>query len=425
VTATATTATTATATGSAAGTGAPGRRPRDRFVDVVFVVLALLIAAMSAIDAHDAGTISPSRLGWSTLLALVGCVALWWRRRWPIGVALLLVPAAALTEFVGGAVLVAIFTVAAYRPWRPAVGIAVLHLLVGAGYYAVAPVDPSLTPAEADVLGLSLIAAVLGWGMMRRSRRELLASLRERATRAEAEAGLRADRQRGLERERIAREMHDVLAHRISLVSLHAGALETRTDLSAAEVARVAGTIRASAHQALEDLREILGVLRADGGGADRADAVGADPALRPQPGLADLDTLVAECRSTGTAVEVQNRLADAGSVPASVSRTAYRVVQEGLTNVRKHAPGAAARLTLDRSPTGEIHLWLRNPLVTGHAATPGARAGRPAIPGAHAGLVGLAERVTLAGGRLDGGARRTADGTVEFHLEAWLPWPT
>jgi signal transduction histidine kinase len=135
---------------------------------------------------------------------------------------------------------------------------------------------------------------------------------------------------------------------------------------------------------------------------------------LRPQPGLADLDGLVAECHATGTTVEVDNRLAGTGAVPESVSRTAYRVVQEGLTNARKHAPGAVPVLVLDRTADGELHVWVRNRLASG----------APAIPGAHAGLVGLAERVSLAGGRLDHGARRAADGTVEFHLEAWLPWP-
>jgi signal transduction histidine kinase len=381
------------------------RTRHARVADLAFIGFALVIGAMSVLDAHDQRTATPSRLAWSSLLTLAACVLLWWRRRWPVGIAVALLPAAALTEFVGGAVLVMIYTVAAFRPWRPAVAVAVAHNIASAAYYAVAPVDPGLTPMQANWLGLALTAAALGWGMLRRSRRELVESLRERAARAEAEADLRADRLRGLERERIAREMHDVLAHRISLVSLHAGALEARTDLAPDEVAKVAGTIRASAHQALEDLREVLGVLRAGD----------ADPPLTPQPGLADLGALVAEADATGTRVEVDDRLGDRSGIPASVSRTAYRFVQEGLTNVRKHAPGAASRLRLDRTEAGELHLWLRNPLVN---------RGQP-IPGAHAGLVGLAERVSLAGGRLDHGARRADDGAVEFHLEAWLPWRT
>ncbi len=98
-----------------------------------------------------------------------------------------------------------------------------------------------------------------------RSRRQLVVTLRERARRAEAEAELRAEQAQRLAREAIAREMHDVLAHRLTLLSVHAGALEFRPDAPAAEVGRAAGVIRDSAHEALQDLREIIGVLRGPG----------------------------------------------------------------------------------------------------------------------------------------------------------------
>jgi signal transduction histidine kinase len=247
----------------------------------------------------------------------------------------------------------------------------------------------------------------LAIGARVRARREAVRSLRERAARAEVEAGQRAERLRGLERERIAREMHDVLAHRISMVSLYAGALEIRPDLSAEEVAKTAGTIRVNAHHALEELREILGLLRNGGDGGT----------LRPQPGLAELDQLIAEARAAGTPVEVDNRLPGlpGAEVPPVVSRTAYRIVQEGLTNARKHAPGAPVHLQLDGTPGGELHVWLRNKLMT----APGR-----AIPGAGSGLLGLGERVSLSGGRIDHGARRGPDGEITFQLEAWVPWP-
>jgi signal transduction histidine kinase len=195
--------------------------------------------------------------------------------------------------------------------------------------------------------------------------------------------------------------MHDVLAHRISLETLHEGPLEIRPDLSSDEVARAAGTIRASAHQALEELREILGVLRGDADG------------LAPRPGLEEMDRLLAGCRSAGTEVTVDDRLPDE-PVPASLSRTTYRLVQEGLTNAGKHAPGQPVSLRLDRTTAGELHVWLRNGITMG-----------PPAAGARAGLVGLGERVALVGGRLDHGVRRDGDGTLAFHLEAWLPWPT
>ncbi|MGC9670264.1 sensor histidine kinase [Planosporangium sp. 12N6] len=384
--------------------GARHRRLRERTGDLAGIGFAALVALFVAGDAEETGRLTGDAAFWALALAGAGCAALWWRRRHPVGVAVLLAPLAAVAEPVGGAVLVAVYTVAGYRRWSVTVAVAALHVLVAVPY-AVARPDPALTVPGAVAVNVALLAIAVAAGVRAGSRRALLASLRERAVRAEADAALREERLRARERERIAREMHDVLAHRISLVSLHAGALEIRPDLSAEEVARTAGIIRAGAHQALEDLRDILGVLRAGAGDDD----------LRPPPGLDDLDDLVAECRSAGTPVEVDDRLAGA-AVPASVGRTAYVVIREGLTNARKHAPGAPVHLRLDRTPAGELHLWLRNGLV--------GRTGAPAVPGSRCGLVGLAERVSLAGGRLDHGVRRGTGGDLAFHLETWLPWP-
>jgi signal transduction histidine kinase len=170
----------------------------------------------------------------------------------------------AITEFVLAAVLVAVYTVASRRRWPVTLGVAGLAALAYLPYSILRP-DPDLPVLAANAITVALLAIAVAIGAAVRSRRETLAALHERAARAEAEADLRAERLRGLERERIAREMHDALAHRISLVSLHAGALAIRPDLSAEEVTRVANTIRESAHLALEDLREILGVLREPG----------------------------------------------------------------------------------------------------------------------------------------------------------------
>jgi signal transduction histidine kinase len=313
-------------------------------------------------------------LFWSLTLAVAGGVALWWRRRFPVAVALLLAPVALLTDLVGGAVAVAVYTVAAYRRVGVAVAVAGLHAAAGIPY-AIARPDPSLGGPATLSLGLAVLAIALGVGAAVRVRRRRLGRLRGEAVRAEADAARAADRLRAHEREQIAREMHDVLAHRISLVSLHAGALEIRPDLSSDEVARAAGTIRASAHLALEELREVLGALRGDADG------------LAPPPGIEDLDHLVADGRAAGSDIELDDRRPDR-PLPASVSRTAYRVVQEGLTNARKHGAAAPVCLRLDRTDAGELHLWLRNPLGDG-----------PAAPGGRAGLVGLAERVALVGG--------------------------
>ncbi len=396
-------------------------RLRDRVVDVSCVTISVLVAALFVAGAMDVRGATGAYLISSMLLTAVGCVAIWWRRRWPVGVALLLLPIGAYTEFVAGASLISVFTVAVHRRAR------VTWALVAAGCVASIPYsilrpDPALEERGADAAGLSLMGIamtlvlllpVVGWGISVRARRRKLDALRVRAERAEDEATAAAELIRGRERAHIAREMHDVLAHRITLVSLHAGALEVRPDMGPGEVATVAGTIRSTAHQALEDLREILGLLRASADGG---------VAVRPQRGVDDIDELVGECRAAGMTVELDSRLSDVASLPPAASRTAYRVVQEGLTNARKHAPGRRVRVWLARSPEGELRVRVRNAL-TGAGPAPAAAA---ALPGSRSGLVGLSERVSLAGGRIDCGARRGADdGTVDFALEAWLPWPT
>src|SRR5207244_1912360 len=123
----------------------------------------------------------------------------------------------------------------------------------------------------------------------------------------------------------------DALAHRISLLSMHAGALEFRPDAPPEDIARAAGIVRASAHEALQDLREVIGVLRDE--------AVDGSPE-RPQPTLANLPGLLDESREAGMHVRSECRLPDLAAVPDGVGRNAYRIVQEGLTNARKHAHG-------------------------------------------------------------------------------------
>jgi signal transduction histidine kinase len=196
--------------------------------------------------------------------------------------------------------------------------------------------------------------------------------------------------------------MHDVLAHRISLLSMHAGSLEFSPGASHQEIARAAGVIRTSAHAALEDLREVIGVLRREPG----------DEGLhRPLPTLADLPALVQESREAGMAVRSNLALDDASAASESVGRNAYRIVQEGLTNARKHARGTVVELTVAGAPGRGLEIELRNPLPVG------GRDGE--IPGAGTGLIGLAERAELAGGRLEHGLSPQG----QCRLWAWLPW--
>jgi signal transduction histidine kinase len=305
---------------------------------------------------------------------------------------------------VAGAVagVIIFFSVALHRRFAVTAAIAVGSVLSGAAFCAIRP-ERGTDYWESVAWNTVILVITMLWGMVLRSRRQLVLSLRDRAERAEAEQQLRIVQARALERTRIAREMHDVLAHRISLLSLHAGALEIRGDAEPAEVASAAGVIRASAHQALQDLREVIGVLR---------EPAADDAPERPQPTLGELPALAQESRAAGARVHLDVRVGDSALLPAGTGRTAYRIVQEGLTNARKHAPGTAVRVTVEGAAGAGLTVDVRNPAPVGRPV--------PAIPGTGIGLVGLAERATLAGGRLTHG--RTADG--EFVLAAWLPWP-
>ena len=283
-----------------------------------------------------------------------------------------------------------------------------LQLSASIAYAWIRP-DPGTGPVFSIIVSFLAVGAIVAWGLFARARRQLILSLRDRAERAESERNLLLAQARQSERTRIAREMHDVLGHRISLISLHAGALEFRADKAGPEVAESAAVIRASAHQALQDLREVIGVLRA---------GEGDEPPDRPQPTLADIPDLVEESRRAGMKVvytcsqaAATGIGADGVKAPDLIARTTYRIVQEGLTNARKHAPGTSVTVTVAGGPGVGVDVTVTNrpPLVVPEA-----------LPGAGQGLVGLAERVTLADGRLEHGWGYNGD----FRLSAWLPWP-
>ena len=244
------------------------------------------------------------------------------------------------------------------------------------------------------------------------ARRELAAAARERTRTAEREQEARVEQARMGERARIAREMHDVLAHRISLVSLHAGAMTYRTDLGVDELRASARVVQENAHQALGELRDVLGVLR------DPAAGPAVTGTAPPQPTLADLPALVLEARDAGTPVDLSTRVPDLAAVPDTVGRTAYRVVQEALTNARKHAPGSRVALEVSGAPGSQLEIVVENRLPRDRVVA-GVAAG-PEVPGAGLGLVGLAERAALAGGGLVHGPTAAQ----EYRVAAWLPWP-
>jgi signal transduction histidine kinase len=341
-------------------------------------------------------------------VGLVGCALLPLLSRWPVATAVFLAALAVVSPAATPPATAAALYVAHRRPLPVALGVAAFGIAAHAAQGTWRP-NEGLSYGWWLALLVAAYAALVGWGVLGQARRALLDSLRERAHRAEAEQARRIAEARVLERTRIAREMHDVLAHRLTLVATYAGALEYRPDASPEQVARAAGVVRTAVHQALDDLREVIGVLR-DSDAAD--DPAAEDTRVRPQPVLDDLPRLVEESRDAGTRVEVSNRLASPGDVPAGTGRTAYRVVQEGLTNARRHGAGQPVRLVLDGRPGARLTIDIRNPLPAEPAAA-------PASLGTGTGLAGLAERVELAGG----GLRHEAT-AGEFRLHAWLPWP-
>ncbi|MFF4359104.1 histidine kinase [Streptomyces sp. NPDC001604] len=379
--------------------GRPRRTARDWVVDFTCFLLAVAIG-LAAADTLHRDTHTPHALAVvDQLLGALACAAVWARRRWPLGLAVAMIPVGLLSNTAGGAGMVAVFTLAVHRPFRYVAWIGGISLALIPLFFWMRP-DPDLPYAGAVAFAELLTLTVIGWGMFVRSKRQLMVSLRDRARRAETEAQLRAEQAQRLAREAIAREMHDVLAHRLTLLSVHAGALEFRPDAPREEVARAAGVIRESAHEALQDLREIIGVLRAGE----------PDDAGRPQPTLAALDGLVAECREAGMKVTLASRVTDPADVPSSVGRTAYRIAQEALTNARKHAPGTEVTVSVTGAPGEGLVVDVRNPAPEGEV---------PAVPGSGQGLIGLTERATLTGGRLEHGPE--PDGG--FRVRAWLPW--
>ena len=339
---------------------------------------------------------------WSDLgLGLAGLVAVHWRRRFPVSVAVLTNAASFVSWSSAGPGTLALVSLSTRRRWREIIPIGVLAI-------AASLVAESHNPVSENVLAftipfiIAIIGVSVGWGMYIGSRRELLATLRERARTAEAEQAARVAQARTAERGRIAREMHDVLAHRISLVTMHAGALTFREDLTAEEMRATAAVIQESSHQALVELRDVLGILRDDPGDSSPE---------RPQPSAVDLPALLDEATASGMRIETEELVALDG-IPETIGRTLYRVVQESLTNARKHAPNTLVTVSVTGSPWAGLSVVVTNPLEVGSIGVDAPESGL--------GLIGLAERTGLVGGRMT--HRVTPD--REFVVEAWLPWP-
>nr|WP_051886031.1 histidine kinase [Streptomyces hygroscopicus] len=373
---------------------------------------SLIVPVLLAVA--DALLVNGVTLGLELNVSLVAAAALLVRRRLPALVFLVTLPGI-LIGYVWFAPMIALYTVARCRPDRWLLWISAL--LLAAAHFIPWPVsdfeptayrENTLTLIDACVTSVGPIAL----GLLVRTRGELAARI-EDLTRSRRHADeLIAEQVLATERARLAREMHDVVAHQVSLISLQAGAVQiSAEDAKAREGAR---TIRELSVRTLDELRHMVGILRAAGGDHEE---------LTPQPRLADLPRLI-ELSALDVRYETDGAARRQGH-PEAVERAAFRIVQEALTNVRKHAPGARVTVRVDapeaedagapeapgspetpggarrRAPGEEETRGLRIEVRNG---PPDASAVAPGLPSGGHGLVGLRERAQLLGGTLEAG---------------------
>ncbi|WP_405614885.1 sensor histidine kinase [Streptomyces sp. NBC_00076] len=392
---------------------------------VLDVGLALVSAAECAVEgvpfARDAGI--PLAAG--IVFGLLAGSVLVLRRRWPIAVVLVSIAITpAQMGFLMG--IVGLYTLAASELPRRIIGALAGMSLVGTLIVTFVRVRQDMArgdltmgdwfvPFASITTSLGLTAPPLLLGLYVGARRRLMESLRERADSLERELQLLAERAeeraewaRGEERTRIAREMHDVVAHRVSLMVVHAAALQAIARKDPEKAVKNAALVGDMGRQALTELREMLGVLRsAEGAPVRREDvplaAVGVaaaaaasraadDESAADGPWLSDLDVLVGQSAAAGMVVELSVD-GDSREYTAEIEQTAFRVVQEALTNVHKHAAGAKTHVRLAHR-VAEIAMQVENDPPDEVATAAAAR-----LPSGGNGLVGMRERVLALGG--------------------------
>jgi signal transduction histidine kinase len=404
---------------------AAGPRPplADRLTSRQWLVIDCVVAALAAgtmlssVALHSYRYHAPIALVAACAAAATLPVGV--RRIWPVPVfALVTLAACVLTavsqvparapapvlDLMAGMVIY----MAAARCRRP--GAVAMLAAAAAGFGVVFLTAPANSRSQADALRGLLVAGALWFvGDSVRERRRYLAGLAEQAAqrrRAEKERGRRAIRE---ERMRIARELHDVVAHSLSMITVQAGVGRKIGAARPGEALRALRAVEVSSRGALEELRRILGLLRDD-------DTRG--PSLAPAPGIADLGELAETTRAAGTPVELA-MTGDTAALPPAAGLTVYRIVQEALTNVVKHAHGAEASVRVCAAPDG-VRITVTD---TGRGAPdgPAARAA-PATPAGGAadrhGLVGMRERAAAFGGTLDAGPAPGGG----FRVAAFLP---
>ncbi|UGY91842.1 sensor histidine kinase [Streptomyces gobiensis] len=407
-------------------------RPRSAVLDISLAVISTVECVLQGIVfAGEAGI--PVGLG--VLLGVIAGATLVLRRRWPIAVVLMSIAVipADMGHLLG---IVALYTLAASEVPRRIIGL--LAGMQALGVFIIALVQMRESSGQEDLTGpgwfLALVATLLALvvtvppvllGLYAGARRRLVYALRERADGLERELSLLADRAeeraewaRNEERTRIAREMHDVVAHRVSLMVVHAAALQAVALKDPEKAAKNAALVGDMGRQALTELRTMLGVLRAHEVPQEERPlarvAQFAAAAVEREAGdagarLGELDQLIGQSRAAGMAVELSVE-GESRPYPVAVEQTAYRVVQEALTNVHKHAAGAKTQVRLAHRPS-EVAVLIEN-------AAPAAGVADAGLPSGGNGLVGMKERVTALGGGFVSGPT-TAGG---FRVSAVIP---
>ncbi|MET1155716.1 histidine kinase [Arthrobacter sp.] len=372
-------------------------------VDLILTLMLFAVAALPYL------AVSPA----SFLLSAALVVPLAWRRTRPLASGLAIAAAALLNvAFLSepmpahALVLVAVYSLAAYGPRWASLGGLVLALLGGGMFVVRYMITDPLAASTAPFYLIALVAidavVLVSWafGDLVRNRRLAVRALEDRARRLEVERQHERDLAAADERSHIAREMHDIVAHSLSVIITQADGARYASAQDPAIAAGTLATIAETGRTSLQDMRRLLGVLRSDEAAS-----------TRPLPTLADVETLVDTVRRSGLDVQLEQSGEPRRLMPAGAELTAYRVVQEGLTNVLKHAgPEASAQVRLDWSARG-LELQVND---DGRGA-----AADPATAGSQQGLTGMAERLALYDGTVEA-APRTGGG---FTVHTFIPY--
>ncbi|GAA6526323.1 histidine kinase [Intrasporangium sp. DVR] len=410
-----------------------GRRART--LGLAFLVLVDGVYATSGLDGRRAAaagltpSMSDPTSGPAMLVFLLGAgltIAVGWRDRWPVALTFAGSAAALVAQLGPTVALVALIWVVAMRPWREVLGLAALVTAVTAlAVWRDAVATPAATSFWGTILGsedepvawfmpvvltVLLIGAFAGVGLWLRTRAALRTAEVVVASEREAVTTLTDQVSRQAEREKLAREIHDGLGHNLSILSVHAGALEAMAESgeapgTAAQIKESAHVVRETAARSVSELHSLLNILR----NPDDPDVAAPTKTLR------DVRSLIDDSVTAGMPLVATVYVEDGEAMDPPLAQAAYRIVQELLTNARKHAATVPVRLTVTGGRAeGSLVIGTANHLPPPTWPRPGDEGSRPGT-----GLAGIGERVEHYGGDMQWGA----DDEAVFRVSIRLPW--